>query len=40
MGICWDGVLREDIPVEEWDSPVDLVCCVNRIIRPESITDP
>lgn len=35
MGICWDGVLREDIPMEERDCPVDLVCLGDRILRPQ-----
>ena len=34
MGICWDGVLREDIPADEKDCPVDLICCGNRILHP------
>ncbi len=34
MGICWDGVLREDIPAADHDCPVDMICCENRILRP------
>lgn len=36
IGICWNGVLREDIPMEERDCPVDLVCCADRILRPQN----
>ena len=34
VGICWEGVFREDLPVEEHDLPVDLICCGDRLIRP------
>jgi 5-formyltetrahydrofolate cyclo-ligase len=37
MGICWEDVLMKDLPVEDHDRKMQMVCCADRLIRTQSL---